>query len=156
MTPMVHGSRSTAVGLLVARLIPGGILVYAGFLKALAPAAEFAAAIANYKLLPASALLPVSTAMPWIEMWVGLFLIVGLFTRWAARAAAVLYLSFVVMITTTFLRGISLESCGCFGSEIFPPQATFGIDVGMLVVCLLVAWSSRKEDPTLSLDTYLK
>src|SRR5262245_16214936 len=39
---------------LIVRVLAGGALVYAGFLKAAAPAAEFAGAIEAYKVVPAA------------------------------------------------------------------------------------------------------
>jgi len=48
---------------LIARLAVGGVLIYSGFSKAIAPGAEFAAAIAAYKILP-SDLIP-TLAMVW-------------------------------------------------------------------------------------------
>src|SRR5450755_4331896 len=102
--------------LCVARALVGGILIYAGFMKAAGPAAEFAAAIAAYKIVPATLNAPMSMALPYIEMWVGLFVLFGLYTQEAALAASFLFSLFFVALAAALLRGIDLASCGCFGA----------------------------------------
>ena len=76
---------------LFARLAIGGVLLYSGFMKAVAPAAEFAAALEAYKLFPAALLKPLSIGVPYTEMWIGLFVLTGYFLRKSALAAAALH-----------------------------------------------------------------
>src|SRR5262245_20810692 len=90
----------------VARLAVGGVLIYAGFVKAAGPTAEFAAAIAGYKLLPAAWLTPLALALPYIEMWVGLFVLCGLYTPRASLAAALLLAVFLAAVVSALARGI--------------------------------------------------
>ncbi len=129
--------------LLIFRVLVGGILLYSGFSKALAPAAEFAAQIELYKLLPHAALLPFATALPWLEIWTGLFVIAGLHTRKAAFAAAGLFMMFIGAIGLAFARGIDLKDCGCFGAGSLPPQVTLGMDIVLIGLSLFIAWKSR-------------
>ena len=91
---------------LAARVMIGGVLLYAGFMKATGPSAEFAALLEAYKLFPSSLLSPLSLAVPYIEMWVGLFLMAGLYTRQAALASALLFTAFIIAVGSTFARGI--------------------------------------------------
>ena len=140
--------------LLAGRLIVGGVLVYAGFSKALTPAAEFAAALANYKLFPASALLPLAYAIPWVEIWTGLFLIAGLYTDAAAGLAAGLFLAFLGALGTAKLRHIDLASCGCFGAETFSPQTVIKMDAALFVVAALLVYFNR-QPRGLTLDAKL-
>jgi putative oxidoreductase len=128
---------------LLGRLLVGGVLVYAGFSKALAPSAEFAGALAAYHLFPTALLTPLSIAMPWIEIWTGLFLIAGLYTTIAAGCATALFAGFLTVLTTARLRHIDLTSCGCFGAETFSPQTTLKLDIALLVVSVLLLTASR-------------
>jgi uncharacterized membrane protein YphA (DoxX/SURF4 family) len=127
--PLVH---------LLLRLIVGGVLCYAGFLKATAPTAEFAAAIEAYHLFPSFLLTPTAYALPWIEMWVGLFLITGFLMRYAAWSASLLFVLFLAVVASALLRGIDLASCGCFGGEAFSPHYTILIDCVLLVFSILL------------------
>jgi uncharacterized membrane protein YphA (DoxX/SURF4 family) len=90
--------RTEDIVILFARLAIGGVLLYAGFMKAVTPSAEFAAILETYKLFPPSLLTPLSIGLPYVEMWTGLFLLAGLYTRQAALIAALLFISFLTSI----------------------------------------------------------
>src|SRR5690348_1460828 len=109
---------------LISRLIVGGILLYAGFMKAVGPSAEFAAMIVAYKIIPASLATPLAVALPYIEMWTGLFIFCGFYVRYAASVAMVLFGIFILALASTLVRGIDLASCGCFGADTLSPHYT--------------------------------
>ena len=132
-------------GLLLARLIVGGVLVYAGFSKALAPTAEFAAALSNYQIFPTAWLTPMAFAIPWVEIWTGLFLIAGLYTFWAALVASLLFASFLTVLNVAKMHHIDLASCGCFGAETFSPAVTLKMDSGLFVLALVLLALNRKK-----------
>lgn len=98
---------------LVARLVLGIVLVVAGGLK-LGNLGESAVAVRGYQILPFAWTAPVGYALPIVEVIVGALLIVGLGTRWAAAAGALLMVAFVIGIASAWARGISID-CGCFG-----------------------------------------
>ena len=153
MKPVVRPPRNDvssinvmSVTSLLLRLAVGSVLCYAGFLKAVAPSAEFAAAIEAYHLLPPFMLDPMAFALPWIEMWVGIFLVAGFMTREAAIAASVLFVLFLGVILSALTRGIDLASCGCFGSDVFSPRHTLVVDSFLLIFSLsLVFLKPSKE-----------
>ncbi len=103
------------VGLL-ARLAVGGVLIYAGLMKALAPVEEFGYAIESYRVLNAQLSLWTAYVMPWIELWTGLLLAAGVFTRLNAVLSGLMLLGFEAMLGQAWLRGLPITSCGCFGS----------------------------------------
>lgn len=150
-TPVPIWRNPLQLVLLLGRVAVAGVLLYAGFQKAVAPAAEFAAAMANYHLFPTAILKPLSIAVPYVEMWIGLFLLTGLHTRWAALAAASLFAGFIAVIGITALRGIDLASCGCFGSDLFSPKITLVMDAVLLVLSVLI-WKRAGSRPPYSLD----
>ena len=98
---------------LVCRLAAGGVFVWAGVAKALDRQASILAVDA-YDLLPAAMVKPVAAALPWLEIAIGVFLLVGLFVRFAGVATAVLSLVFVVALAQAKARGLAID-CGCFG-----------------------------------------
>jgi len=138
----------------IARCTVGGILAYAGFMKAMAPSAEFAAVLEAYKLFPSALLTPLSIGLPYVEMWVGLFLMTGLYTRWAALAAAFLGTSFFLSVGSTLLRHIDLATCGCLGSESLKPQQTMILDIFIVALSIAIYRLSRAY-PRWSLDQAL-
>jgi uncharacterized membrane protein YphA (DoxX/SURF4 family) len=140
--------------LLLARIIVGGVLVYAGFMKAIGPSAEFAAIIAAYKILPAALVTPLSMALPYIEMWIGLFVLAGFYTRQAAIAAVVLIGAFSIALVSALVRGIDLASCGCFGADALSPRYTIVMDA-VLFTLSVVIYRQAVVPPPFSLDRAL-
>jgi uncharacterized membrane protein YphA (DoxX/SURF4 family) len=141
---------------LVARLVVGGVWLWAGLLKIGDPAGSVTA-VRGYQLLPASLAETVGRVLPTIEVAVGVLLILGLLHRFSGLVSAVLQVAFVVGIASVWARGISI-SCGCFGDGGPDPDAIgrypweIARDVGLLLTSLLVAWVRRTP---LSLDGLL-
>jgi uncharacterized membrane protein YphA (DoxX/SURF4 family) len=98
---------------LVLRLVLGAILIVAGAAK-VGHAAEFAAQIAAFRLLPEALIAPMAVEMPFIEILVGALLIAGLFTRVTAWIAVAMFAAFDGAIASAVVRGMTV-SCGCFG-----------------------------------------
>jgi putative oxidoreductase len=96
-----------------ARLVLGGLLVWAGALK-IGHAIDLASAIAGFRLLPAELVAPLAVILPYFEVLLGLYLLVGLFTRVAAWVAAGQFLIYAAAIASAVVRGIP-ANCGCFG-----------------------------------------
>lgn len=139
---------------IVARWLIGGVLLFAGMSKALGPAAEFAANIEAYRMLPSAFPTPLSLILPWIEIWVGLFLITGFHTLAAARAALGLFTVFIFALGSAILRKLDLNTCGCFGADSFSPQQTIMGDIVLWGLCLVLSLK-RVVRPWLSLDHWL-
>ena len=95
------------------RLVLAGVWLYAGIVKLLEPhgARE---AIIGYRIFPASWVDLLGWLLPGVEVLLGLLLLVGLFTRWAALGTALLMTAFIVGISSVWIRGYSID-CGCFG-----------------------------------------
>ena len=98
---------------LALRLVLSAIFIVAGFSKA-GHADQFAAQIAGFRLLPQFAIAPLAIALPYLEMLLGAYLILGLFTRISAWTAVVLLAIFDGAIASAVVRGMTV-SCGCFG-----------------------------------------
>ena len=95
------------------RLVLGGVLLVAGGLKAFKPA-EAATAVAAYKILPTQLAHLVGYALPWLEIAIGLLLLIGLSIRLATMIAGAVMLVFAVSIISVWARGLLID-CGCFG-----------------------------------------
>jgi uncharacterized membrane protein YphA (DoxX/SURF4 family) len=106
---------------LVARLVTGGVWIVAGALKVTEPSSSIAA-VRAYELLPGSLVEPVGVGLPAVEIVVGLALVVGAFTRGAAVISGLLFVAFLIGISSVWARGIEI-SCGCFGGGGAKPGA---------------------------------
>jgi hypothetical protein len=132
-----------------ARLLAGWTLTVAGFIKLRAPAEEFAAALAAYRFFPEGLLLPAARVLPWVEYLVGLYLIAGLWLKWTAPLALLLYGGFVTALGAALARGVPLANCGCFGGWSPPPAVTLALDSFMV---LLLAAACGERENLFSLD----
>lgn len=98
---------------LVARLVLGGVLLVAGALKVGNPLGA-ARAVQAYDVMPFELARYVGYALPWIEVVIGLLLILGLFTRINGLLGALLMVVFIIGISQAWARGLTID-CGCFG-----------------------------------------
>lgn len=99
----------------VARLILGGVFIYASIDKILHPG-DFAKAVANYKVLTSPVLINlVGVILPWCELLAGVLIIVRVWARGAWTVLTGLTAMFIVLIAVTMARGIDVN-CGCFSS----------------------------------------
>ncbi len=146
-------NRTTPLSLLF-RILVGGVLIYAGFIKAVRPSAEFAAIIAAYRVAPTGVITYLAMALPYLEMWIGLFVLFGLFPRQAAMAACSVFSVFFVVLLATMMRGIDLSTCGCFGPDSLSPRVTILIDVSMILLSWLL-YRMNKYPQSLTLDDLL-
>lgn len=141
---------------LLARLVVGVVLFWAGLAKVADPLGSVAAVNA-YDLLPVSLVEPIGYALPAVEIVAGLALVLGVMTRGAAVLAAVLFVAFVVGISTAWARGLEID-CGCFGGGGYDPDASsqypweIARDVALLAASLFVV---RVGAGRLALDSLL-
>ena len=97
------------------RLILGIIFVLASIDKILHPAA-FAEAVYNYKILPDALINLTAIILPWMELVLGLFLIVGLWLPGATFLCILLLLTFLGALLFNIARGLNIY-CGCFSTN---------------------------------------
>lgn len=100
---------------LIARLLIGGLFIYASFHKVIDPA-EFAQSVRNYLILPPEWTNVVAVTLPWIELLVGLFLVIGFQTRPSALVVAGLMCVFIAALSYAYHVGLDIN-CGCFSSS---------------------------------------
>lgn len=138
----------------VARLLLGGVLLVAGGIKVADPVAS-EQAVAAYELLPQVLEKPVGWGLPFLEVALGLLLLVGYGTRLAAAIGGVLMVLFIAAVGSAWARGLSID-CGCFGGggQVAPGQTQYLQeilrDVGLLA---LAGWLVRFPRSRLALDT---
>jgi uncharacterized membrane protein YphA (DoxX/SURF4 family) len=98
---------------LLSRLILGVVLLVAGGLK-IGNLPKSAMAVRAYELLPVSLANFLGYTLPWIEIGLGLLLIVGVTVKISGALGALTMLAFIIAIAQAWARGLSID-CGCFG-----------------------------------------
>jgi uncharacterized membrane protein YphA (DoxX/SURF4 family) len=140
------------VGLL-ARLILGGVLIWAGAAKVTRPALS-AQAVRAYKILPYDFAGYVGYALPVLEILVGLLLVLGLFTRLSAALGGLLMVAFIIGISWAWAHGYSID-CGCFGGggTIAPSQTQYPWEIMRDVgIAACAGWLVFRPRTPFSLD----
>ncbi len=134
---------------LVARLVVGGVWIYAGAIKLPDPD-QSVAAVRAYELLPGETAVTVGHLLPVLEVVVGGMLVLGVLVRGAAVVSALLFVAFIIGIASVWARGIEID-CGCFGGGGYDPDATskypgeIARDVGLLALSAYLVWLPRSR-----------
>jgi uncharacterized membrane protein YphA (DoxX/SURF4 family) len=117
--------------ILIARLVLGGIFVYAGVAKTILPnthlwpmfvlkfsiatnLSTFAQQVESYKILPPAAADFVAHILPFAEIVLGLLLLIGWRLRIWATGVTLIMLGFLTVVTRAYLLHMNID-CGCFG-----------------------------------------
>ncbi len=123
------------------RFILAGIFIYSGYIKWESPLL-FEAVLYSYDLFPNQFVPSIAQYFPWIEMGLGLLLLMGFRrkVRYLAGASAILLLFFIVILAITYLRGIEAD-CGCFGFDDPISPKTIARDSLMLIPALYLLFA---------------
>lgn len=126
----------------IGRLVLGGIFIYAGFSKLFMPnnahlwpwfflkfavsmnLSVFAQQVESYKLISPEASQLVAHTLPFVEIGLGLLLLIGWRLRIWATAITAIMVGFLTVVTRAYLLHMDIN-CGCFGA----PEKLTGMTV---------------------------
>lgn len=141
---------------IIARLVVGGVWIVAGWLK-VGDLKMSALTVQAYDVMPNGLAHAIGYALPFVEIAIGAFLVLGLAVRLNAVLSGLLFLVFIVGISQAWVRGLKID-CGCFGGGGYDADAfakypwEIARDVGLLLLSgALALWPRSK----LSLDAVL-
>ena len=97
------------------RLFLTGIFLYTGIIK-IQNMLQFAVTLNGYQLIPEQFIIPIATYFPWVEILLGVGILIGWKIRYFAAGAAILLLFFSTLLAITYFRGIE-ANCGCFSFD---------------------------------------
>lgn len=137
-------------GALLARVTVGAVLAYSGVIKLMAPAEEFAFAIESYRVVGPGLGLLTAQVLPWLELYAGVLLLAGVFTRWMSLAVMAMLFAFELLLAQAMIRGLDIASCGCFGAASGTPPQEFVQNLGLIAM----AWVAFKFPGAFSADAY--
>ncbi len=140
---------------IAARLIMAGIFIYASIDKIANPAA-FAKDVYNYQILPDALINLTALILPWLELFLGLCLVAGIWLPGAVITVNGLLIVFMASLIFNLARGLDVN-CGCFSTGSDAPAISAGWyllrDVGFLAVGVFLFYvvflQRRLKDQTL-------
>jgi len=97
------------------RIYLGLVFLYAAWGK-IADPRQFALSVATYDILPLALINLMAVLLPWIEVFVGLCIILGWWTRACALCIVGMMMMFIVALSMALAKGLEM-SCGCFASQ---------------------------------------
>ena len=114
---------------LAVRLILGSVFIYASADKIIHPGA-FAEAVNNYQILPETLINLTAVILPWLELILGIFLILGLWLPGAVLLSNLLLVTFFGALVFNLARGLDIH-CGCFSTS---QEATLNLCMCLYVI----------------------
>lgn len=150
--------------ILIARLVLGGIFVYAGISKVFFPnthlwpmfflkfsistnLATFGQQVESYKLLSPAGVEFVAHTLPFTEVFLGLMLLIGWGLRIWASLVTLIMLGFLTVVTRAYLLHMNIN-CGCFAT----PEPLTGMTVvrdslfvGLAVLMTVLAFIEARQ-----------
>ena len=112
---------------LIFRVILGIIFIYASYDKILDPAA-FSKNIHNFHLTPVAIENLAALIIPWLELIIGVLLIIGLFLEGTTSIIIVLLVFFIFILSQAVFRGIDVH-CGCFKTDVKTENVNFQFEL---------------------------
>ena len=134
-----------AVVSLLPRIGVGGYFMYAAYSKIVAPE-TFVSAINSYEMLDPNVVPFMAYTLPWLELFCGLLLALGVWACEARGMIVAMLLVFIYANASALVRGLEID-CGCTGAE----SSTSGwwvisrnaIFLGLLAIDLIAMRISR-------------
>ncbi len=97
----------------VLAVVFGGVFIYAGVLKASDPGL-FLIDVRSFDMLPDPYAAWLAISLPWLEIFAGLAVVIGVFRASGLLVLNLLLIVFFIAIGWAWHRGIDIK-CGCFG-----------------------------------------
>lgn len=107
--------RSLRFAALFARLLVGGLFIYAAQSKIIDPV-KFAEEVRAYELAPVVVTNAVALTLPWAELFAGLLLVLGVWRTEAGLLILLMLAGFTLGKISVEVRGMDVN-CGCWGND---------------------------------------
>ena len=134
------------------RIVLGLIFIVSGAEKAIGPSENFLYVIQGYAILPDALARLASWVFPWIELFLGVFILLGLWLDWAFKGLLLVSGSLILMVGQAIVRKLPLDSCGCFGNLVhLPLRGVILLDCSIFLLTL-VSLKNLDRARFLSLD----
>lgn len=136
------------------RLFLGLLFIVSGCEKAISPSENFLYVIQAYQILPDVLAKIASLVFPWVELFVGISILLGIWLEAGLKILALVSCSLIFMVGQAIVRDLPIDSCGCFGNLVhLPLQGVIFLDATVLL-CTVFCLKNMDEARVWSLDRY--
>lgn len=149
---MVFEKRREVASFLM-RVFVGCILVYSAYIKIIEPFESFYSSILSYKVVSEGIAYYTARFLPFFELYLGLFLISGLFLKESILLSLGLFSIFEILLLQAIVRKLDVANCGCFGSSHSNP---IGVEFGLNIIWIFFLIMSYRYSKNITLDNYLE
>jgi uncharacterized membrane protein YphA (DoxX/SURF4 family) len=102
------------------RLILAMLLTFSGISKMFS-LKKFSIIVASYGILPRKHVKQLAYAQPFIETFVGLWLLSGIATQYSSVACLLMTLLMTFFVAWALIQKKKMENCGCYGALVQVP-----------------------------------
>ena len=121
------------------RIFIGLVFFVSGVEKLVSPYQNFLYVIQAYQILPGWLDVLTARIFPWGEVFTGIFMVLGLWSQQAVKAAMLMCAVFIAVVGQALLRGLPIEQCGCFGELVHvPPRVIIVFDSALLLMTVML------------------
>lgn len=156
MVATENNSRVTIVRYLclLIRLVTGGIFIVSSISK-LPMQSRFVEVVQSFQLLPYPLSVAYGLVLPWVELLVGCYLVLGILVKPRAIITILMCISFLIANISSVIRG-EYYCPDCFGA-LFALSVTQAITLDILIIigALVLLLVARKIEP-LSFDSWFR
>ncbi|MEI8011412.1 MAG: MauE/DoxX family redox-associated membrane protein [Candidatus Omnitrophota bacterium] len=125
---------------LLLRFVLASVFIASGWEKAVSPSENFLYILQAYEVLPSVLERLVSVVFPWVELAVGVSLLVGLWLRAGLLAATCVSGSFILIVGQAIIRRLPIDNCGCFGNLVhLPLRGVIFLDLALLTTAWILS-----------------
>ena len=137
----------------VMRIIVGFVFLYSGYIKIVEPRDVFYEAVRSYRIFGDWLSYIISAFFPWFEVYLGLFLVLGLFEKYVIRIGIGIFLIFEMLLLQALIRKLDVVNCGCFGAKHSNP---IWVEFLLNIVWLFFLFISSRFRTTFSADHFIE
>jgi uncharacterized membrane protein YphA (DoxX/SURF4 family) len=136
------------------RIILGCFFIVSAMGKLTEPYQNFLYVTQSYEIFPLFLETIIARTIPWLEFFVGLFVLLGLWLKISLRVLGGLLICFLVIVGQALIRNLDITDCGCFGEFLTVPlYVVFLFDMTLLFLTILMLKNYEKTSVK-SLDQY--
>jgi len=136
------------------RVMLGALFIFSGFMKLTSPYQNFLYVVQSYEILMSPFDGWVARLFPWLEFFIGIFLVLGLWLEWALYGTLIMCTVFIVVVGQAMMRQLPITECGCFGEKFSLPLPTMLVVDNLVWILTAVSLMKLPKTSQRSLDQY--